>query len=98
MGYEVLTAHRGKEAIEIYGQNKERVAVVILDLIMPEMSGGEVYERLKEINPNVKVLLSSGYSLKGQAADILTRGCSGFIQKPFKTNELSNKLREIIAA
>jgi PAS domain S-box-containing protein len=98
MGYRVLTAHRGKEAIEIYGQNKDRVAIVILDLIMPEMSGGEVYERLKEINPDVKVLLSSGYSLKGEAAHILKRGCHGFIQKPFKTNELSNKIREILAA
>jgi len=98
MGYEVLTAHRGKKAIEIYRQNKERVAIVVLDLIMPEMSGGEVYERLKEINPNVKVLLSSGYSLKGQAAEVLKSGCNGFIQKPFKPNELSIKIREVIAA
>jgi CheY-like chemotaxis protein len=98
MGYEVLTAHRGKEAIEVYKQNKERVAIVILDLIMPEMSGGEVYDRLKEINPKVKVLLSSGYSLKGQAADILRRGCNGFIQKPFRVSELSNKIKEILSA
>jgi len=74
------------------------VAIVILDLIMPEMSGGEVYERLKKMNSNVKVLLSSGYSLNGQAAEILQRGCNGFIQKPFITHELSNKIREIIAA
>jgi two-component system cell cycle sensor histidine kinase/response regulator CckA len=98
MGYEVLIAHRGREAIDIFKQNKKRVAIVILDLIMPEMSGGEVYQNLKEIDPNVKVLLSSGYSLNGQAAEILRRGCNGFIQKPFKTNELSNKIREIIAA
>jgi len=98
MGYEVLTAHRGKKAIEIYRHNKDRVAIVILDLIMPEMSGSEVYERLKEINPNVKVLLSSGYSLQGLAAEVLKRGCNGFIQKPFNTNELSNKIREVIAA
>jgi len=97
MGYQVLTAHSGKEGIEIYKQNTDRVAIVILDLIMPGMGGGIVYERLKEIDSNVKVLLSSGYSINGQAAEIINRGCDGFIQKPFKFNELSTKLREIIA-
>jgi CheY-like chemotaxis protein len=97
MGYDVLTANNGREAIEIFQQNKEKVAIVILDLIMPGMGGGEVYERLKEIDSNVKVLLSSGYSINGQAAEILNRGCDGFIQKPFKLNELSYKLREIIS-
>ena len=97
MGYEVLTAHSGKEAIEIYNQNANKVAIVILDLIMPGMGGGEVYDRLKEIDSNVKVLLSSGYSINGQATEILNRGCDGFIQKPFKLNELSKKMRDIIA-
>jgi PAS domain S-box-containing protein len=97
MGYKVLTAHSGKEAIQIYKQNATRVAMVILDLIMPGMGGGEVYDRLKEVDSNVKVLLSSGYSIDGQAAEILNRGCDGFIQKPFRLNELSKKLREIIA-
>jgi nitrogen-specific signal transduction histidine kinase/CheY-like chemotaxis protein len=97
MGYDVLTANNGREAIEIFKQNNDRVAIVILDLIMPGMGGGEVYERLKEIDSNVKVLLSSGYSIDGQAAEILNRGCDGFIQKPFKLNELSYKLRELIS-
>jgi CheY-like chemotaxis protein len=92
-----LPAHNGREAIEIFKQNNDKVAIVILDLIMPGMGGGEVYERLKEIDKNVKVLLSSGYSINGQAAEILNRGCDGFIQKPFKLNELSYKLREILA-
>ena len=93
----MLTAHSGKEAIEIYKQNADRVAMVILDLIMPGMGGGEVYDRLKEVDSNVKVLLSSGYSIDGQAAEILNRGCDGFIQKPFRLNELSKKLRDITA-
>ena len=97
MGYEVLAAHDGREAIEIFKKNNDKVAIVILDLIMPGMDGGEVYERLREIDPTVKVLLSSGYSINGQAAEILNRGCDGFIQKPFKLNELSFKLREIIS-
>lgn len=97
LGYEVLTAHNGRQAIEIFQQNHEKIAIVVLDLIMPGMGGGEVYERLKEIDSDVKVLLSSGYSINGQAAEILNHGCDGFIQKPFNLNELSYKLREIIS-
>jgi CheY-like chemotaxis protein len=97
IGYKVLSAHNGKEAIDIFKQNNDKIAIVILDLIMPGMGGGEVYERLKEIDTNVKVMLSSGYSIDGQAAEILNRGCDSFIQKPFKLNELSYKLREIIS-
>ena len=97
LGYEVLTARHGKEAIEVYQQNRQKVAMVILDLIMPEMGGGETYDRLKEMDPNVKVLLSSGYSLGGQATAILNRGCDGFIQKPFNLKDLSEKLRQIIS-
>jgi DNA-binding NarL/FixJ family response regulator len=64
--------------------------------IMPDMSGGETYDKLKEINPDIKVLLASGYSMNSQATEIMDRGCSGFIQKPFKMRELSQKLREIL--
>ena len=69
---------------------------MLLDMIMPDMSGGETYDRMKDIDPKVKVLLSSGYSIDGQATEILNRGCNGFIQKPFKMKELSQKLREIL--
>ena len=96
MGYEVLTARHGKEAIEVYQQNRQKVAMVILDLIMPQMGGGETYDKLKEVDPQVKVLLSSGYSLDGQATEILKRGCDGFIQKPFSMKDLSRKIRQII--
>jgi CheY-like chemotaxis protein len=96
LGYEVLTARHGMEAIEVYQQNRQKVAMVILDLIMPQMGGGETYDKLKEVDPQVKVLLSSGYSLDGQATEILKRGCDGFIQKPFSMEDLSRKLRQII--
>jgi len=96
LGYEVLVARNGREAIEMYKKNKDKVAIVILDMVMPGMGGGEAYARLREIDSSVKVLLSSGYSMDGQAAEILTHGCDGFIQKPFKLNDLSNNLREII--
>ncbi len=96
LGYKVLIARGGKEAIEIYEKNKERIDIVILDMIMPDMSGSVTYDRIKEIDPDIKVLLSSGYSINGQATEILNRGCNGFIQKPFKVKELSQKLREIL--
>ena len=60
------------------------------------MSGKETYERIKQINPDVKVLLFSGYSIEGQATEILNRGCDGFIQKPFSMKEMSGKLSEIL--
>jgi CheY-like chemotaxis protein len=96
LGYRVMTATSGREAIDLYQEKMDEIDVVILDMIMPEMNGGETYDRLKEINPRIKVLLSSGYSINGEARNILERGCEGFIQKPFNINELSQKLREIL--
>ncbi len=70
----------------------------MLDMVMPGMGGGEVFERLRAIDPGVKVLLASGFSINGQAAEILARGCRGFIQKPFNLEQLSQKLGEIVSA
>ena len=96
MGYEVMPVISGKDAIEAFRKNKDEIDLVILDMIMPDMGGGEVYDRIKEIKPHIKVLLSSGYSIDGQAAEILERGCDGFIQKPFDMKTLSHKIREIL--
>jgi PAS domain S-box-containing protein len=96
MGYKVMPFRSGKDAIEAFRQHKEEIDLVILDMIMPDMGGGEVYDRIKEIKPYIRVLLSSGYSIDGQAAEILERGCDGFIQKPFDMKKLSHKIREIL--
>jgi two-component system cell cycle sensor histidine kinase/response regulator CckA len=96
LGYNVIVSESGREAVAVYAAQKEQIDVVILDMIMPDMSGGEVYDRIKEIDPGAKVLLSSGYSFNGKASEIVKRGCNGFIQKPFKIEELSQKLREIL--
>jgi two-component system cell cycle sensor histidine kinase/response regulator CckA len=96
LGYKVLVAGSGKEAIEVYENNREKIALVILDIVMPEMGGGETYDRLKEISPEIKVLLLSGFSINGEATEILNRGCDGFIQKPFNIKKLSCKIREIL--
>lgn len=96
LGYMVFIARSGKEAIEVYENNKEKIDLIILDIIMPGISGGETYDRLKEINLDSKVLLSSGYGVEDQATEILKRGCNGFIQKPFGIENLSHKIREIL--
>jgi PAS domain S-box-containing protein len=96
MGYKVLVARSGKEGVDVYIKHKEEIDLVILDMIMPDMGGGEAYDRMKEEDSDAKVILSSGYSIDGQATEILGRGCSGFIQKPFNMKDLSGKVREIL--
>jgi CheY-like chemotaxis protein len=96
LGYKVLLARSGPEAIEVYKAKKEEVDLAILDLIMPGMGGENTIDILKTINPELKVILSSGYSLNGQATRIMERGCQGFIQKPFGARELSQKVREVL--
>jgi len=95
MGYRVLVARDGEEAIEVYRKNQGEIDFVVLDMVMPNMGGGEAYDRIKEINPDIKVLLSSGYSIDSQAKEILARGCDAFIQKPFGIQELSQGIRQI---
>ena len=98
LGYRVWTVRTGQEAITLYKSRKNEIDLVILDMIMPGMSGGDTFDRLKAINPGVKVILSTGYSLTGQAREIMARGCRGFIQKPYKIETLSQKVREALAA
>ncbi|HOI74179.1 MAG TPA: PAS domain S-box protein [Syntrophales bacterium] len=98
LGYQVLTAESGPEALEVFGSRGSEIDVVILDMIMPGMGGGEVNDALQAMRPGVRVLLSSGYSLEGQASEILEKGVQGFLQKPFRLDELSRKIREVIEA
>jgi len=98
LGYTVIIAHGGKEAIETLRTSfpSSPPDLVILDMIMPHAGGGETYDRMKELYPSIKVLLSSGYSIDGQAKEILNRGCNGFIQKPFTLKDLSKMITKIL--
>lgn len=96
LGYTVVSAKGGREAVELYQEYSDNIDMVILDLIMPDRGGEETYYQLKELNPQVKVLLSSGDSIDRQAPEILNQGCDGFIQKPFEMRELSRRIREIL--
>jgi CheY-like chemotaxis protein len=95
-GYTVLLTTDGFEAVELYTRLSTKIDLVVLDIIMPQMSGWETYERLREINPEVKVLLSSGYSENGQAQDILAAGARGFLQKPYDLRAVLRKVREVL--
>jgi CheY-like chemotaxis protein len=96
LGYTVFEAQSGRDAIRIFTERNRTIDMLILDMVMPGMGGGEVYDQIKRIDPKVKVLLSSGYSIDGQATKILNRGCEGFIQKPFNMEDLSKKIREVL--
>lgn len=96
LGYTVLEARGGEEAVRIYRENRDKIDMLILDMIMPDIGGGEVYDEIKKIDPDVKALLSSGYSINGQATEILKKGCNGFIQKPFNMKNIAKKIREVL--
>jgi CheY-like chemotaxis protein len=96
LGYSVIQAKGGREAVEIYKTRPDSIDLVILDMIMPGMGGSETYDRMKEINPEVKVILSTGYSTDGRATEIMERGCDGLLQKPYTIRELSASIEEIL--
>jgi len=96
LGYTVTTASNGQDALDIY-QKESSYDLVVLDMIMPDMGGAEVYSRLKKLDPSVTVLLSSGYSPGHQMQEMMDLGCAGFIQKPFSAKALSHKIKDILS-
>jgi CheY-like chemotaxis protein len=91
LGYRVLTAQSGSEAVDLF--RRHFVDLVVLDMIMPEMSGGRTFDRIRAIDPEARVLLSTGFSIEGEAAEIMARGCIGFLQKPFDLSTLAEKIQ-----
>jgi two-component system cell cycle sensor histidine kinase/response regulator CckA len=96
LGYRIFTAKGGAEALETYLNNRGEIELVMLDMIMPDMSGEKTFRKLKEIHPDVKVILASGYSLNEQATRIMENGCRAFLQKPYNTGELSRTVRDVL--
>jgi PAS domain S-box-containing protein len=96
LGYRVIVARNGKQAVDTIKKKGDGIDLVILDLIMPEMGGDRAFDLIRKIQPAMPVILSSGYSLNGQANAIMRRGCNAFIQKPFTISELSQKVRKIL--
>jgi PAS domain S-box-containing protein len=100
LGYTLLTAGSGSLGINTFREMKEKISLVILDMIMPKMSGREVFQALRTINPDVRVLLCSGYSQDGFAGidELLKRGAAGFIQKPFSRQNLGLAIKKILSS
>jgi PAS domain S-box-containing protein len=96
LGYQVITAKGGEEAISRIQSSAELFDLVILDMIMPSLDGGKVFDHIQKVRPELAVLLSSGYTIDGQAAALMERGCKGFIQKPFTINELSRQIEQVL--
>jgi PAS domain S-box-containing protein len=96
LGYRIVVAKSGEQAIDTVKSIGDEIDLIILDLIMPGIKGGKVLDLIREIQPSIPVLLSSGYSLNGQTNDIMRRRCNGFIQKPFNISDLSQEVRKIL--
>ncbi|MDY6954462.1 MAG: response regulator, partial [Thermodesulfobacteriota bacterium] len=96
LGYHVLRAGGGQEALKVYKEHKDGIDLVILDMKMPDMDGSEVYDRIKEMEPGVRVLLASGYSIDSHVRELLGRGCDGFIEKPYRREELTKSISDIL--
>ncbi|MBN2524962.1 MAG: response regulator [Deltaproteobacteria bacterium] len=96
--YEVTSRPGGPEGIKFYRENWEQIGLVVLDMMMPEMNGSEVFEELRRINPDVDVVVSSGYSHNETARQLLQSGARGFIQKPFRLSDLFETISEILPA
>ena len=96
LGYRVMIAVSGQEAVALYTEKGNEIDLIILDLIMPGIGGGKAFDILRKIDPSVRVILSSGYSVDGEAMQILERGCNGFIQKPFRIADIAQKIRDAL--
>lgn len=96
LGYSVVLAANGREAVEIYAANAEQIDLVLLDMVMPEMTGSAAFYRLREIDPDVKVLLSSGYVGEDEAQSLLRDGARGFLEKPYSVEQLARRMRDIL--
>lgn len=96
LGYSVTNMSSGSQGIAFYRDHWKEVGLVILDMVMPEMDGAQVFRALKAINPNVDVLVSSGYSHNETAQGMIDAGARGFLQKPFRINDLSRVISQIL--
>ncbi|MFC1563600.1 PAS domain S-box protein [candidate division KSB1 bacterium] len=96
LGYKIYLAGDGKDAVRVYNEKKDEIDLVLLDMVMPEMAGRETNFELRKINPDIRILLASGYSQNETATEILSEGVIGFIQKPFSILELSKAVSEAL--
>jgi two-component system, cell cycle sensor histidine kinase and response regulator CckA len=95
-GYTVLQAKNGKEALDLFKKEGSQISLVILDLIMPEMGGTECLKELLKIDPQVNVLVASGYSADASVKETIQIGAKGFVSKPFRVKELLRNVHRVL--
>jgi len=98
MGFTVLMAADGQDAVDLYRERKDEVSLVILDLTMPRMDGQEAFRELRELDPKVRVIVSSGYSEQEAIVGFSNQCLAGFLQKPYTMAQLTELLRVALAA
>ncbi len=94
-GHKVTCCSNGREAVDLYAKNKNEFDLVILDMMMPEMNGKDTFYALKEIDPDIKVLFSSGFSKNGEVEELIRNGAKGFLQKPFSIEEINKAISDV---
>jgi CheY-like chemotaxis protein len=96
MGYQVYVADSGDKALEIYQKNNQAISLILLDMLMPGLSGTDTFYKLKDINPQAKILIISGFDRDENVDRLLSNGASGYLQKPFSLNSLSREFDALI--
>jgi len=96
MGFNIVTATDGLEGVELYRQHQQKIVAVLMDMTMPNLDGAGCFHALKQINPQVKVILSSGYNEQDSTQKFDSQGLAGFIQKPYWPESLENTLRKVL--
>jgi two-component system, cell cycle sensor histidine kinase and response regulator CckA len=95
-GYHVLEAADGRQALSVYMEHDKEIDLVILDMVMPEMGGREAYVRLRELNPRIRTILSTGYAEDDRARELMSMGVMAFVQKPYRVEELAAVVRSVL--
>ena len=96
LGYSVLLAENGIDAVEIYQANPDQIDLVLLDMIMPKQGGHQTFFRIRDIDPKAKVLLSSGFVSEAEVQDLLKQGACGFLPKPHRLPTVAKAIRQVL--
>lgn len=96
-GYSVLTASDGRQAVRVFRERADEIAAVLLDLTMPGLDGQEAFDEIRRIQPDARIILSSGYKEQDVLERFVGRGLAGFIQKPYRPEKLLTKIRQALA-
>ena len=96
LGFSVVTASNGRDGVDVFARQNGEIVCVLLDLTMPQLDGEQTFRELRRLNPEVRVIISSGYNEQEVSERFVGKGVAGFINKPYKLGEMSGKLREIL--